>query len=147
MAGEACFATGAPRAKTPRRPPTRAFAASLKSKPAVSDVVVIGAGVAGACTALALLADGYCVTVVDPRAAGGDHAASYGNGRWLSTASVVPMSLPGLWKNIPRYLLDADGPLVIRAGSLPRLAPWLVRFLAAGHRLEQGQPTSLPTTQ
>ncbi|MBU6188386.1 MAG: FAD-binding oxidoreductase [Betaproteobacteria bacterium] len=103
----------------------------------MSDVVVIGAGAVGACTALALLADGHRVTVVEPRAAGGDHAASYGNGGWLSTASVVPMSLPGLWKNIPRYLLDADGPLVIRAGSLPRLATWLVRFLAAGHRLER----------
>jgi D-amino-acid dehydrogenase len=47
------------------------------------------------------------------------------------------MSLPGLWKNIPRYLLDSDGPLVIRAAALPRLAPWLVRFVAAGHRLDR----------
>jgi len=103
----------------------------------MSDVVIIGAGVVGACTALALLADGHRVTIIEPGAPGGDHAASYGNGGWLSTASVVPMSLPGLWKNIPRYLLDSDGPLVIRAGSLPRLAPWLVRFLAAGHRPER----------
>ena len=75
----------------------------------MSDVVIIGAGVVGACTALALLADGHRVTIIEPRAPGGDHAASYGNGGWLSTASVVPMSLPGLWKNIPRYLLDSDG--------------------------------------
>ena len=103
----------------------------------MSDVVIIGAGAVGVCTALALLADGHRVTVVEPRSPGGDHAASFGNGGWLSTASVVPMSLPGLWRNIPRYLLDSDGPLVIRAAALPRLAPWLVRFVAAGHRLDR----------
>lgn len=101
------------------------------------DVVIIGAGAVGVCTALALVAQGRRVAVVEPLAPGGGHAASHGNGGWLSTASVVPMSLPGLWKKIPRYLLDPDGPLVIRAAALPRLAPWLARFVAAGHRLER----------
>ena len=108
----------------------------------MSDVVIAGAGVVGICTALALLAEGHRVTVVEPAEPGGDHAASYGNGGWLGTASVVPMSLPGLWKKIPRYLLDPDGPLVIRAAALPGLAPWLARFIASGRSLEQVSQTA-----
>ena len=108
----------------------------------MSQVVVIGAGAVGACCALALLADGHDVTVVEPGVAGGDQAASFGNGGWLGTASVVPMSLPGLWKRIPGYLFDPDGPLVIRVGALPGLAPWLWRFVAAGHRIERVERTA-----
>jgi D-amino-acid dehydrogenase len=108
----------------------------------MSAVVVIGAGVVGACCALALLGDGHQVTLVEPDLPGGPQAASYGNGAWLSTASVVPMSLPGLWKNVPRYLLDPDGPLVIRPWALPRLTPWLLRFVAAGHRIERVEATA-----
>ncbi len=108
----------------------------------MSAVVVIGAGVVGACCALALLEDGHRVTMIEPDLPGGPQAASYGNGAWLSTASVVPMSLPGLWKNVPRYLLDPDGPLVIRPWALPRLAPWLLRFVAAGHRIERVEATA-----
>jgi len=40
-------------------------------------VVIIGAGIIGAATALALLHRGYRVTVVDPRSPG--HGASCGN--------------------------------------------------------------------
>ncbi len=108
----------------------------------MSTVVVIGAGVVGACCALALLEDGHRVTLIEPDEPGGPQAASYGNGAWLSTASVVPMSLPGLWKNVPRYLLDPDGPLVIRPWALPRLTPWLLRFVAAGHRMERVEATA-----
>lgn len=108
----------------------------------MSQVVVIGAGAVGACCALALLADGHDVTVVEPGMPGGDQAASFGNGGWIGTASVVPMSMPGLWKRIPGYLLDTDGPLVIRPGALPGLAPWLWRFVAAGRRIAQVEATS-----
>jgi len=108
----------------------------------MSTVVIIGTGVVGACCALALLDDGHQVTMIEPGEPGGPQAASYGNGAWLSTASVVPMSLPGLWKSVPRYLLDPDGPLVIRPWALPRLAPWLLRFVAAGHRVERVKATA-----
>ncbi|WP_029005922.1 NAD(P)/FAD-dependent oxidoreductase [Azorhizobium doebereinerae] len=95
-------------------------------------VVVIGAGIVGAATAVELLRDGHRVTLVEPGAPGGEQAASFGNGAWLSPASVVPMSMPGLWKKVPGYLLDPLGPLTIRWAALPHLAPWLLRFLSAG---------------
>jgi D-amino-acid dehydrogenase len=95
-------------------------------------VVVIGAGIAGAASAVELLRDGHSVTLVEPGEVGGEQAASYGNGAWLSPSSVVTMSHPGLWKDVPRYLRDPLGPLAIRWAHFPRVIPWLLRFLASG---------------
>ncbi len=106
------------------------------------DIAVIGAGIVGAMVALALLRDGHRVTLIEPGEPGGEQAASFGNGAWLSPASVVPMSTPGLWKKLPGYLSDRSGPLVIRWGSLPGLLPWLLRFWWAGHSVARVQATA-----
>lgn len=95
-------------------------------------VVVIGTGIVGACTALELLRDGHRVTLLDPGEPGGRQAASFGNGGWISPASILPMSSPGLWRKVPGYLRDPAGPFTIRWRSLPALLPWLVRFVWAG---------------
>ncbi len=95
-------------------------------------VAVIGAGIVGAATAIELLRDGYRVTIIEPGEPGGEQAASYGSGAWLSPSSVVPPTMPGLWRRVPRFLADPLGPLAIRWSYLPRLAPWLARFLRAG---------------
>lgn len=96
------------------------------------NVTVVGAGIVGTCCAIFLQRQGAQVTLVDTGPAGGTQAASYGNGGWLSPASIVPMSMPGLWKKVPGYLLDRSGPLTIRPAALPGLAPWLWRFMRAG---------------
>ena len=95
-------------------------------------VVVIGAGIVGAACALELLRDGHQVSIVEPGDPGGEQAASYGNGTLLNPSSVIPMSAPGIWKKVPSYLADPLGPLAIRWSYLPRVLPWLRRFLAAG---------------
>ncbi|HET7882485.1 MAG TPA: FAD-dependent oxidoreductase [Acetobacteraceae bacterium] len=95
-------------------------------------VVVIGAGIVGAATAVELLRDGQQVTIIEPGDPGGEQAASYGNGTLLNPSSVIPMSSPGIWRKVPGYLSDPLGPLAIRWAYLPRLLPWLTRFLRAG---------------
>lgn len=95
-------------------------------------IVVIGGGIVGMATAEALLAEGLRVTVLEPGTPGGTQAASYGNGAFLSPASVVPISMPGLWRKAPGYLMDRTGPMTIRWQYLPRLAGWLLKFLASG---------------
>ncbi|WP_159948766.1 FAD-binding oxidoreductase [Rhizobium sp. 18065] len=95
-------------------------------------IAVIGAGIVGASTALDLLKDGHQVTIIEPECPGGRQAASYGNSGWLSPASIIPMSMPGLWKKVPGYLADPSGPLAIRWRYLAHLAPWLVHFMRAG---------------
>ena len=98
----------------------------------MSRVAVIGGGVVGLAAAIELLRDGHAVTFIEPDTFGGEQAASYGNGTLLNPSSVVPMSAPGLWRKVPGYLTDPLGPLTIRWRYLPRLLPWLSRFVRAG---------------
>jgi D-amino-acid dehydrogenase len=100
-------------------------------------VVIIGAGIVGAACALELLRDGHRVTIIEPGEPGGEQAASYGNGTLLNPSSVIPMSAPGIWKKVPGYLRDPLGPLAIRWRYLPRLLPWLRRFVTAGSTPEK----------
>ena len=95
-------------------------------------VVVIGAGIVGVASAIELLRDGHHVTIIEPGQPGGEQAASYGNAGSINPGSVVPMSLPGTWRKVPGWLRDPLGPLTIRWAYLPKLAPWLLRFLRAG---------------
>ncbi|SDC82157.1 NAD(P)/FAD-dependent oxidoreductase [Belnapia rosea] len=94
--------------------------------------IVIGAGILGACTALELLRAGHQVTIVEPGLPGGEQAASYGNGCWLSPMSVIPPAMPGLWRKVPGFLADPLGPLAIRWRYFPKVLPWLTRYLASG---------------
>ncbi len=105
-------------------------------------VAVIGAGIVGAACALELIRDGHQVTLIEPGDPGGEQAASYGNGAWLSPSSVVPPSMPGLWRRVPGFLADPLGPLAIRWQHLPRLAPWLLRFVRAGSTVTRVEATA-----
>jgi D-amino-acid dehydrogenase len=79
---------------------------------------------------------------VEPRAPGGRHAASFGNAGWISPASIIPMSMPGLWAKVPGLLRNREGPLTIRWRHLPALLPWLLRFLAAGATVTRVERTA-----
>ena len=92
-------------------------------------VVVIGAGIIGACVAAYLQRDGRQVTLIDHAEPG--RGASLGNGGMLSGSSIIPVAMPGVAARVPGWLLDPTGPLTIRWRYLPALAPWLLRFLAS----------------
>ncbi|MCH7794855.1 MAG: FAD-dependent oxidoreductase [Proteobacteria bacterium] len=105
--------------------------------PSPRHVVVIGAGIVGVCSALALLRAGFRVTLLERDAPG--QGASFGNGAVIGEAAVVPVATPGLLRKVPGMLLDPRGPLALRWSYLPRIAPWLLRFAAASRpkRVEQ----------
>ncbi|MBO6519811.1 MAG: FAD-binding oxidoreductase [Rhodospirillales bacterium] len=91
---------------------------------------VVGAGIVGICTALSLQERGQKVTLIDPNPPA--EQASYGNAGVISTWSCVPQSMPGLWKNVPKWLLDPEGPISLRWSYLPKFLPWMLKFFAAG---------------
>lgn len=92
-------------------------------------VVVIGAGIVGIACASYLQREGHEVLVLDPEPPGTQ--CSFGNAGGLSPGSCVPQALPGILRHVPRWLLDSEGPLVLRLSHLPHAIPWLLRFLAA----------------
>ncbi len=55
---------------------------------------------------------------------------SFGNGCILASCAVVPVTAPGLMMKGPKYLADPNFPLFLRWGYLPKLVPWLVRYLS-----------------
>ena len=91
-------------------------------------VVVIGAGIVGVSTALWLLRAGQTVVLLDRGAPG--QGTSFGNAGLLASCAVVPVTTPGLIRKGPGYLLNRDFPLFLRWSYLPRLLPFLLRFLS-----------------
>ena len=91
-------------------------------------VLVIGAGIVGVSTAIWLQRDGHSVTIADK--AGPGEATSYGNAGILASCGIVPVTGPGLLGKAPFMLLDPDQPLYMKWRYLPRLAPWLLRYLS-----------------
>ena len=93
-------------------------------------VTIVGAGIVGICTAIYLREKGLAVEVIDraPPAEG----ASHGNAGVVSPWTCVPQSMPGLWRSVPRWLLDPEGPIALRWPHLPSFLPWALKFLRAG---------------
>lgn len=94
-----------------------------------SKTLVIGAGVIGAAIAHELQKRGRQVTLVDRDAPG--RGASFGNMASIAVTEFMPASRPSVWRQIPGWLLDPEGPVRVRPASMPRLVPWFLRFLAA----------------
>ena len=89
---------------------------------------VIGGGIVGAAIAHALQAAGHATTLIERGQPG--MGASFGNAGHIGTASLVPQAVPGIWRNVPRWLRDPSSPLAVRPGAMLRHLPWFLRFLA-----------------
>ncbi len=93
-------------------------------------VIIVGAGIVGVSAAIWLQRDGHEVWLIDRIGPAG--GASYGNGGVLASCAVVPVPMPGLIASAPAMLLDPNQPLFLRWEYLPRLLPWLMRYLRRG---------------
>ncbi|MDK1377872.1 MULTISPECIES: FAD-dependent oxidoreductase [unclassified Sinorhizobium] len=92
-------------------------------------VIVVGAGIIGTTIAYDLQRRGRSVVLIDRDAPG--KGASYGNMASIAVTEFMPASRPGVWAQMPKWLLDPEGPVRIRPSYMPRLVPWFLRFLAA----------------
>jgi D-amino-acid dehydrogenase len=90
-------------------------------------IAVIGAGMVGVCAASYLLRNGNDVVIIEAGEPG--RGASFGNAGCFNGSSVTPVAMPGVIRNLPHWLADPLGPLSLRWSYLPRIAPWLMRFV------------------
>lgn len=96
----------------------------------MEQVSIIGAGVVGMCTAVALQQRGIPVRVIDEREPG--TGTSFGNAGLVSIDSCIPIAMPGMLRNVPRWLSDSQGPLSVRPAYMLMATPWLVRWILSG---------------
>ena len=97
-------------------------------------VAVIGAGIVGVSTAIWLLRDGHEVILIDRSGPG--EGTSHGNGGVLASCSIIPVPVPGLLTKAPRMLFDPGQPLFLKWGYVPRLLPWLLRYLRTANETD-----------
>lgn len=88
--------------------------------------MVVGAGVIGLSTALALAQAGRQVTVIDAGRVGG--GSSHGNCGTLTPSHAPPLAAPGTVMKALGWMLSPDAPLYVHPGFDPGLWRWLMRF-------------------
>lgn len=91
-------------------------------------IIVAGAGIVGVSCAIWLRRAGHEVTMVDRT--GPASGTSHGNAGILAAAAVVPVTTPGLVRRAPRMLMNRDSPLFLKWSYLPKILPFLGRFLS-----------------
>ncbi|SDD21566.1 NAD(P)/FAD-dependent oxidoreductase [Kordiimonas lacus] len=104
------------------------------------EIAVVGAGIIGVCTALELQAAGHDVWLLDRK--GVAEECSFGNAGHIAVEHIFPLSSPATLLEVPKMLMAPNGPLSIRMLYLPRLMPWLMRFLWAGRPAQVARATA-----
>lgn len=92
------------------------------------NIIVVGAGIVGVSSAIWLQRAGHDVTIVDR--AGPASGTSHGNAGVLAAGSVIPVTTPGLLSRAPGMLFSPNAPLFLKWSYLPKLLPFLRRYLA-----------------
>jgi D-amino-acid dehydrogenase len=106
-------------------------------------VAIVGAGIVGVSTAIWLQRAGHKVILIDR--AGPAEGTSYGNGGVLASSAIVPVTGPGLLLKAPKMLFSANQPLFLKWGYLPRLLPWLIKYLGHANAKDAAQAAAALT--
>ncbi|WP_334191621.1 NAD(P)/FAD-dependent oxidoreductase [Pararhodobacter sp.] len=95
----------------------------------MSEILVLGAGMVGVSTALALQAQGHAVTLADRTAPGRE--TSFGNAGVIQVEAAEPYAMPRAPGQLLRYGLGLSNDLVWSPAGLTRMAPALWRYWRA----------------
>lgn len=91
-------------------------------------ILVLGSGLLGVTSAYALARRGFEVTVLDRKSTSGAET-SFANGGQLSYSHAEPWANPSVIRNLPKFLLDPNSPLVLRPRADWEMTRWGLKFL------------------
>jgi D-amino-acid dehydrogenase len=94
-----------------------------------SDVIVLGAGIAGVSAALHLQQRGHTVALIDRRGPGEE--TSYGNTGIIQREGVVPYAFPRDPALVLKYAFNLLPEANLHWSALPKIAPWLYHYWRA----------------
>ncbi len=92
-----------------------------------SSVGIIGGGIQGVCIGLQLLKKNIPTTIFDRNDPG--TMASYGNAGHFSPYAVLQLNRPDVLYDVPKMLLSSSGPLALKWNYIPKMLPWIFRYL------------------
>ncbi len=90
------------------------------------EVIVIGGGIIGLCTAYYLHKEGHKVTIVDQ--SNMDAGASYVNAGYLAPSHIIPLSAPGVMKKGIKWMFNPSSPLFIKPRLQADFLKWVWAF-------------------
>lgn len=90
------------------------------------NVIIIGGGIIGLCSAYYLQKEGHQVTIVDQSNL--DTGASYVNAGYLSPSHIIPLSAPGVMKKGLKWMFNSSSPLYIKPRLDLDLLKWTWAF-------------------
>jgi len=96
-------------------------------KPAQRQIVVIGGGVIGMCTAFFLAEAGHQVALIEQRRNVAE-VSTLGNSGMLAPASATPWAVDGMRKRILSGLFSQEAATILNARLSPSLWRWLLRW-------------------
>jgi D-amino-acid dehydrogenase len=93
------------------------------------DILIMGGGVIGVCSAYYLSACGRDVTVIDKGEIGA--GCSYANAGLIVPSHLIPLAAPGVLAQGAKWLLNAESPFYVKPRANLELLAWLWRFRSA----------------
>jgi D-amino-acid dehydrogenase len=90
------------------------------------DVVIVGGGVIGLCSAYYLAKSGVSVAVLDKGEMG--HGSSLHNAGYVSPSHFIPLAAPGVFKQGLKWMLNSTSPLYIKPRVDLDLMRWGLEF-------------------
>ncbi len=88
----------------------------------MADIVIIGGGIIGLCSAYYLRQGGHRVTIVDKGDITGN--CSYGNAGMIVPSHFVPLASPGMVSQGIRWMFDSRSPFYVRPSLSRQLIGW-----------------------
>lgn len=90
------------------------------------NIIIIGGGIIGLCSAYFLQKEGHRVTVIDQSNL--DSGASYVNAGYLSPSHIIPLSAPGVMKQGLKWMFNKSSPLYIKPRLDLDFLQWALAF-------------------